>query len=135
MRFPLKFREHRLAEQGGLKLVNIEIDEVFPHLRGIRILQQIVDEQRFVHRAGHFRRKNRMLAVDIRLRLPGIPGVHGVSAFVHQGKDILQSAFEIHKDVRIAVIYSEAVSTGSLSLVLHNVHPALFQNSGSQVET
>ena len=55
--------KHRLAKERAPQVVDLPVDEVGPHLRIARCLQQMVREQFLIECGGHFRQKNRVLVI------------------------------------------------------------------------
>ena len=97
--------EHCLPEKTAADVVDLTVDDVGAHLRIRRSFKQVMGEQLFVKRGGHFRQKDRVFVVLILLAVLRVPAVHRMPGFMGEsidvGKDVL---LVIHEDVRRGIV-------------------------------
>ena len=95
-----KFSEHRLPEQCAAQFVDLPVNDVRPHLRIARCLQQMMRQQLLVERRRHFGQKNRILVILKQLRILREPTVHGVTGLMRERVNIGENVLlVIHQDV------------------------------------
>ena len=65
-----------------------------------------------------------MISIGKRLSPASVKRMHGMTHFVYYGKYILKCVGIVQKDIRLAVIRTEAVGTAGFALVFVNINPA-----------
>ena len=77
-----KFRKHRLPEDGAFELFEEIVDELSALDAVGGAGQQVFHQQCFVAGGGHFRHKDHVIGIDLRLMLVGQVGMQGMPHFV-----------------------------------------------------
>src|ERR1700730_11668260 len=79
-----KLSKHGLPEERAAQVVDLPVNDISPHLRIARCLEQMMREQFFIKCRGYLGQKNRILVILKQLCVLREPAVHGVTSLVRE---------------------------------------------------
>ena len=83
-----------------------------------------MEKKIFVYGRSHFRHKNSISGLCIRLIFIAVIRVHGVAQLMRQCKNVVHRTLPVQKHIWMREIAAPGIGAGSLSLILPDVDPA-----------